>query len=250
MKRTTTLLLALAATATAFAEVKVTPGDIADNRGKGKFSRPGLSVELKIAGPELADCKGLRVVLKAARDDAGKAIAEQPGFMNDGGFQSLQSAFGNFDNNKKDEFQAQIDLENPARSAKSLTLDASVELLVPAKDPTAVITVDLAKEAGKALAAKPLAAAGVSLTFKAPSGSELSYSINDSKKKIGAIEFCSADGKPLETSGRMTSGFGENKDVSISLRGSAPAGAIAKVYLLTDKSVVTVPIKLNNVALP
>jgi len=250
MKRTTMLLLALATAATAFAEVKVTPGDIADNRGKGKFSKPGLSIELKIAGPELADCKGLRVVLKEAKDDTGKAIPEQESFMHDGDFQSPQSPFGGFDDAKKNEAQSQIDLENPARSAKSLTLNASVELLIPSKDPAAVITVDLAKEAGKALSAKSLAAAGASLTFKAPSGSDVTYTISDPNKKVASVEICSADGKPLETSGRMTSGFSGKKEVSISLRGSAPAGAIAKVYLLTDKSVVTVPVKLSSVPLP
>ena len=64
MKTTTALFLAIAFAATLHAEVKVTPGDISDKRTTGKFFS-GLDVELKVSGPELADCKGMRVVVKA-----------------------------------------------------------------------------------------------------------------------------------------------------------------------------------------
>ncbi len=235
----------------AHAEVKVTVGDISDKRTSGRSGFSGLDIELKIGGPELADCKGLRVVVKEAKDDAGKAVKAQTNTFNEGGFESPQKAFGGgFGGDKKDEFQSKVELENPARSAKSLSLDAAVELLIPSKDPTAVVSVDIAKEAGKVVAGDALKAAGVTITFKAPKDSEVGYTISDPGKKVASVEFCAPDGKPLETSGHMTSGFSGKKDVTVSLREEGGAKAVAKIYLVTAKSVVVVPVKLPSVTLP
>jgi hypothetical protein len=249
MKSTTALLIALALATTTHAEVKVVPGDISDKRTTGKFFA-GLDVEFKVSGPELVDCKGMRLILKEAKDDTGKAIPEQKNGFRDGAFEPLQKAFGGFDDGKKNEFQAKLELENPARSAKSFSIDATLDLLVPGKDPAAVVTVDVVKDAGKQLAAPVLQAGGVAITFKAANGSEMAYTIADPKKKVAVVEFCSADGKPLETGSTVSSGFNGKKDVTVTLRDKPPAGTVAKIYVLTEKSVVSVPLKLTGVALP
>lgn len=250
MKRLATLFaLFLATMISARAEVKVTVGDISDRRTTGKFFA-GLEIELKISGPETAECKGLRVVVKEAKDDTGKAVAPEEDRFNDGGFAEPQSAMGGFDDHKGGDLQAKLEFENPARSAKSLTIDATVELLVPSKDAASVISVGVAKEAGKPLAQEALKTAGATITLKPVKGDDLEYTISDPNKKVASVEFCSADGKPLETSGRMSSGFAGKKDVTVTLRDKAPADVIAKVYLITEKAVVKVPLKLNAVALP
>jgi len=247
MKFITTLILATAITASA--EVKVTVGDISDKRTTGKFFS-GMDIELKLSGPELAECKGLRVTVKDAKDDAGKAIKVQENRFNEGGFESPQKAFGGFNSgDKKDELQSKVELENPARTAKSITLEGTVELIIPSKDPAAVVTVDVAKEAGKPLANEALKAAGVNLTFQAVKDGQGQYTITDPKKRVAFVEYCSADGKPLETSGGMSSGFNGKKDVTVNLN-KAGAGTVAKVFLVTDKSILSVPVKLSGVTLP
>lgn len=239
----------LAASIFAHAEVKVSVGEISDKRTTGKFFA-GLDLELKLSGPELAECKGLRVVVKEAKDDTGKVVKVSENRFGGGGFEAPRQSFGGgFGEQKKDESAAKIELENPARGAKTIALDGVVELLIPSKDPAAVVTVDVAKQAGKALENDPIKAAGITLTFKAPKDSEAGYTIADPKQKVASVEFCSADGKPLETQGSMSSGFGGKKDVTINLRNAVP-GMTAKVYLLTEKSLVAVPLKLNGVTLP
>lgn len=242
--------LVLATAILAQAEVKVTVGDISDKRTTGKFFK-GLDLDLKLAGPELAECKGIRVVIKEAKDDGGNGVKVQENRFNADGFNRLQKAFGGgFGEQKKEEYSIKVELENPARSAKTLNLDGVIELLNPAKDPAAVITVDLSKEKGEALTNDALKAAGVILSFKAAKPTEFGYVITDPNKKVASVEFCSADGKPLEVSSTSWSGFGGKKDVTISVKNAANGGAAAKVYLLTEKSVLSVPLKLNGVTLP
>lgn len=240
----------LAGAILAQAEVKVSVGDISDRRTTGQFFS-GLEVDLKLSGPELAECKGLRVVVKEAKDDTGKAIPVEEDRFNDGGFAEPQKAMGGgFGEQKGDQFQAKIQMKNPARSAKTLTLDATVELLLPGKDPASTLVLTVAKEAGKPLVNEALKASGATITLNAAKGTSATYSISDPNKKVVGVEFCNAAGKPLETRGRMSSGFGGKKEVTVNLDANAPADMVAKVYLLTEKSVVAVPVKLAGVALP
>lgn len=233
----------------ASAEVKVTVDQIADNRTTGDFFK-GLELTLKLTGPELAEAKGMKFALSEAKDDAGTDISKIQKFgFDDGGFEPLEKGFGGARN--AGEFEHKLKLPNPARAAKTAMVIGSLQLLIPGKDPASIITVDLAKSAGKALANPELKAAGATLMFDAPKADEASYKIQDSKGVVAAVEFCSPDGKALETGGRSSSSFGGGpKSVSISLRGKAPAGMVAKVYLVTAKSVVNVPIKLESITLP
>jgi hypothetical protein len=248
MKLLTSLLLI--ALAVAHAEVKVATGEISDKRSTEGFFK-GLEVEVKLSGPEVAECKAMRVVLKEAKDDAGNVLKEQKNRFGEGEFENPRKKFGaGFDQDAKDVLRVRLELENPSRSAKSVAVDATAELHVPSKDPAAVISVEVAKAAGKPVENAALKAAGVTLKFKAPKGTEGGYAITDPQKKVAAVEFCSADGKPLETTGRMSSGFGSENNVTINLENAPPAGMIAKVYLLTDKSVIRVPVKLPAVPLP
>ena len=64
--------LLLGAAACLHAEVKVTVGDIIDHRTTGKLF-DSLEFQLKIVGPELAECKGVRVAIDAV-DDTGKSL--------------------------------------------------------------------------------------------------------------------------------------------------------------------------------
>lgn len=252
----------------AFAEVKITVGEINDRRTTGQ-SFQGLEIEIKLNGPELADAKGIRTVVKDATDDTGKTLPKAKNRFGGDGFEELQKAFGGgFGDKKADEFQVKLEFENPPRAAKSIkALNGSIELLVPAKDPAAVIIASVAKDAGKPLENAALKSAGVEFTLrkqgkeeKKESGfgsgggslgeNELGYLIKDPKGKVASVEFFDAAGKKLESNGRMSSGFNDSKTVTITFNAKPPADAVAKIYVVTDKSVVTVPISLKDVVLP
>jgi hypothetical protein len=252
-----------------FAEVKVTVGDINDKRTTGKFFA-GLEIELKLSGPELAEAKGIRTTVKAATDDTGAALTKQEnGFSKSDGFEELQKAFGGGfgDDKKGDEFQVKLEFANPPRAAKAIkALNGGIELLIPAKDPAAVITASVAKDAGKPLDNATLKAAGVEFTLLKPGKEEkkdagfgfggslgendLGYQIKDAKKRVASVEFFDAAGKKLESNGRMSSGFNDSKTVTLSFNAKPPADAVAKIYVVTEKSVVTVPLALKDIALP
>jgi len=252
---------------TALAEVKVAVGDISDKRTTGKFFA-GLEIELKLSGPELAEAKGIRTTVKSATDDTGAALKKAENRFGGDGFEELQKAFGGgFGEKKADEFQVKLEFENPLRAAKAIkTLNGSIELLIPAKDPAAVITASVAKDAGKPLENAVMKGAGVEFTLRKPGKEEkkdsefgfggslgendLGYVIKDPNGKVASVEFFDAAGKKLESNGHMSSGFGGSKTVSITFNAKPPADAAAKIYVVTEKSVVTVPIALKDIALP
>jgi hypothetical protein len=186
-------------------------------------------------------------------------------------FEPLRKPFGGFEKKDADAFELKLELDNPMRAAKTVkSITGVVELLVPKNDPKSVITASPAKDGGKPLESPVLKALGAEITLltKATSGAaksggifgfgggggvgddELGYKLNDPKGVVAAVEFCSADGKVLETGGRMSSGGVGNKSYTISFRDKPPADAVAKIYLLTEKSLVKIPLNLSAVPLP
>lgn len=255
MKTLALITLSAFAATTAFAEVKVSVSEISDKRTTGKFFK-GLELQLKFAGPEVVDAKGMRVVIEKATDDTGKDL-EKPenSFYDEKDFQEIQrSNFGLSDEERdaKDITTFKLEFANPPRSAKSIkSLTGSVEFLLPKGDPASIVTASVAKDSGKPLDNAALKAAGVEFTLKGIKGNDISYTINDPKGAVASVEFVGKDGAALETNGRMSSGgFGGGKSVSISFSDTPPADATAQIYLVTAKSLVKVPVKLVDVALP
>jgi len=225
------------------AEAVLRLGEVSDKRTTGQFFA-GLEIKLLVSGAEVVAAKGMRVKVESATDDTGKKLGKSKNHMgSDDNFKPLEEPFGQGPK-RAGEFETSVDLENPPRSAKSVELVGKVELMSPNADPTSIVTANVAKDAGKALADPALKAAGVEITLKAPKDDEFTYELKDPGGKIASVEFCAADGKPLKTSGSSSMGFQKSKSVSVTVN-NAPADVIAKIYLLTAKSVVTVPFKLS-----
>jgi hypothetical protein len=240
--------LLVAAAGLAHAEIAVSVGEVSDKRTTGEFFS-GLEIKLRLTGSELAEVKGMRVKLAGASDDAGKNLVdEKEQRMGSDDFKPLEEPFGPGPK-KQGEYEAAINLANPERAAKSVKIAGTLELMSPKADPACVVTASVAKDAGKPLDNPALKAAGVTITFKAAKADELGYKIKDPQDKVAAVEFCSADGKPLETRGGGSMGFGGSKDVSANVT-KVPDGAVAKIYLITAKSLVVVPFKLDAIKLP
>lgn len=250
MKLATVFLFA--ASLIAHAEVKVSVGEVLDQRSNKK-SYHQLDVELKLSGPELSGCKALRVALSEAKDDAGKPLKQENRFFGDhfvepkGGLRELTDEI-------EDEAVAILELESPERSAKSLDLDGAVEILLPSNDPDSVIFVELAEATGKTLDKPALKAAGVQIRFEKvePLGlpsdleepeRERSYTLSDPGSRVSAVEFCDEHGKSIDTS----SSSRKRTKFTVLLE-KVPKSA--KIYLRTEKSILRVPFKLNAVPLP
>jgi len=242
------LPLFLAAAGLAHAEVAVTVGEVSDKRTTGEFFA-GLEIKLRLSGPELAEVRGLRVKVASASDDTGKNLVEEKKHRMGGDeFKPLEEPFGP-GGKKKGEYEVSIDLANPLRTAKTVKLAGTLEIMSPKADAASVVTANVAKAAGTPFDAPALKAAGVELTFKAPKGDELSYKIKDPQSKVAAVEFCDAAGKPLKTNGSSSMGFAGSKDVSVNVA-DPPQGVVAKIYLLTARSVLSVPFKFDAIKLP
>lgn len=242
------LLLVIGTACLAKAEVAVTVGEVNDKRTTGEFFS-GLELKLLLAGPELADVKGVRVKVDSATDDTGKNVVDSKSsaFAND--FKPLEEPFGFGSNKKKGVFEIELKLLNPVRAAKSVKIAGKVELMSPKADPASIVTASLAKTAGKPLDNAALKAAGVTLTLKAPKGDDLAYELKDPKKKVASVEFCGADGKALKVNGTSSWGGMGSSSVTVTIP-NRPAEVVAKIYLITEKSLITVPLKLDAVELP
>ncbi|MES2657432.1 MAG: hypothetical protein V4689_02380 [Verrucomicrobiota bacterium] len=246
MKHLLSLLMALSIPA--LAETAVRVGEVSDKRTTGEFFS-GLEIKLLVSGPELADAKGLRVKIDSATDDTGKSLIKtDKRSMFADKFEPLKEPFGP-GKKQKGEFEIGIDLANPPRTAKTVAIIGKLEVMSPNADPTSVVTASVAKVAGTPLDEPTLKAAGVEITFKAPKGDEFSYELKDPESKVATVEFCSADGKPLKSNGSSSMGFGKSKNVSVTLT-NPPADVTAKIYLITAKSVIILPIKLDAITLP
>lgn len=242
------LLMLVGAACLAEAEIAVTVGEVSDKRTTGKFFS-GLELKLLLAGPELADMKGVRLKLETATDDTGKKLVDTKRGSIGSGFEPLKEPFGFGSDKKKDEYEVALNLLNPVRTAKAVKLTGKIELMSPTADPDSIVTASVAKTAGQPLDSAALKAAGVTLTFKAPKGDEFGYELKDKIGRVASVEFCGADGKSLKLNGTTSWGGMGSSSVTTTIP-NHPDEVLAKIYLITAKSLITVPLKLEAVELP
>ena len=258
----------------ALAEVKVEIGLVRDNRAIGRVSSSGLEVELKLDGPELAEARGIRTTLKTVADDSGYVLVTSA--SHDSGFGELKkgkrTSFGGSSNTFKTEewFHVMLEFANPPRGAKAIkTLEGRIELLIPVKETETIITASVAKDAGKPLENAVLKAADVQITLLKPGQekkrqdgpfvrdetfreNDLGYELTDLKSKVTSVEFFDSAGKKLQSSGYASNGMKFKNPVvwRITFREKPPVDAVAKIKLVTEMSVVTVPFALKDIVLP
>ena len=244
----------------AFAEVAVDIRGICDNRTTGNAGNGhenALEVSLMLSGPELIVAKGLRIVLKTATDDTGKALLQRSdGFEGRDGFEELHPAPGR---KQPDEFCTRLLFENPPRAAKMVkVIEGSIELNIPARDSAAVVTAGVTGNVGKPLENAGLKAAGVQFSILKPDtrqvakGDTLTYEFVDPAHQMTAVVFCDVTGNELKSQVSST-GWGSpdgRKNVTVQFSGNLATDAVVKIYLVTEKSLLTVPFVLKDIALP
>jgi formylglycine-generating enzyme required for sulfatase activity len=228
-----------------------------DKSNPPKFISATILV-LSVSGPGVDEAKAVRTIVKTATDDTGKPLRRHVGVMfgvEDDVFGLLRklpvSGIPPVGKPQPQAFEQQVRYYVP-ETVRSLTLTGTIELLVPEKDPGSTISVSIARDADTPLKNDVLKAAGVELTFKKPDGSNvLSYQIADPKNRFGIVEFFDASGTKLETElvTRVPDSSGKQTTfvVETIFKSRPPADAVARIYLITDKTVVAVPFELKDI---
>ena len=119
-------------------------------------------------------------------------------------------------------------------------------------------------DAGKPLKNAALTAAGVEITLQKPNGAstgsgkingvaykqyDLSYQIKDPNNRVVAVEHLDANGTKLKSLHSSTSEGRNMKTKTLQFDTVPPPEATAKIYLITDKSLVTAPFDFKDIAL-
>ena len=245
-------------------------GDVKDTRTTGKFFA-GLEVELKLIGDGVDSIKGIRTNLATVSDDTGKDLIDP---------EKVKKEFEEFNQFGHGQNSVTLRLKNPSRKAAKITkLDGSLELFLPSKDPQANVTVAKLKSLlGKPLESPALKAAGIELTvldkaandkqkaaekekaatdpkqmmgqmfgsFMSVNENDLVFKINDPKKKLVSYQLQDTSGKKISNNGSM---FTDNTKI-INYSSPLPDDAQLAIFILTDKALVKIPLKMDAIALP
>lgn len=163
------LALCAAHPASSQTNVKVVVTEVTDDRISEGFSTGGLGVTLNLQGDGLDAVKSARVLVKDAKDDAGKSLlppkADKPAFRD-------RNVNGG---------ALEVSLVSPPRSASSVRLSGTAELYVPGRDPNTVVKVPgFLARLDKPVVSKGLKAAKLDVTVLSKEG----YIAEQKKNKL------------------------------------------------------------------
>ena len=285
--------LALCATGSpVFAQtnVRVAVEQVDDDRyTKGPFAGK-LELKLKLSGDGMDGVTGVRILVKAARDDQGSSLLPKESARAD--FESPDSSLA-----------GKVTLTSPARKASSVFVSGTVELFAPKRDPNAVVTVENAlAKLDKPLSSKGLKASKVEISVlskerwaeeqkkQKPSEKELAEIRAEGKKRgatdkeidamlelvqglseafggvpengvilsgpqtgmdlIHSVKILGPDGEEIHVSSTMKQGDEKTKTMILDPSKPVPPNASLRFTVLTDKARFTVPFELKDVPLP
>jgi hypothetical protein len=238
----------LLAAMTAHGEIKVSVAKMDDHRATEKMMS-NLTIDLLLSGKEIVPLKSYKIAVEKAVDDTGRNLIVKDRFSSDdGSFSELKKPFG-MREAKEDEREVDLRLANPAREAKTVSLSGTLFFLSPTADPASLVSVKPRDLLNQAVDHPALKDAKIKIVFKKIEDDTVQYSLSDPSKKIAGIEFYDTDGKPIESNGWSKSGFGGSQTCSISLA-KLPQVFEARFQLVTEKSLIKLPWKLDQVALP
>jgi len=273
------VFICLAASASADAiDVRVTVTEVSDRRSTGQFFN-NLEVKLKLTGDEAAEIRGIKTSITTAIDDTRRNLL--PSEKSSFGFETMgESGAGP---------AVMLTLKNPARKATVIKeLSGELQLFIPGRDPAATVLVkDVKRSVGKPIANPALEKAGISVivltkkeydqirkeeeqkakdtagkqgldqallkAFEGLLGSffdvgehDLILKISDPTAKL--IELEVLDGKGVRISGQGSMKTGDLRILNYAE--ALPADAQLRLFLNTQKSVLSLPLKLVDIALP
>lgn len=271
------------------AQVRVLPTEIKDERAPSS-SFAGLEIELKVFGDILSDAKAIKLRVDKAVDETGKSIVrEDQSETNFSELSESDQNVAKIELKLKNparqaatireitgSFEFFVPSKDPASTVTVTDISKMVgsPLSVPALKAAGIdVTLwnkaqyDVKRKAeeeklkraqAQAKQAKTedeIAQALVQLfgSLFASLGNmgeeDIALQIKDPQSKIVAIEFQDSNGNSI-SSGRMSMGDSKEQTRIYDFREKLPAGSRMKIYILTAKSVVKAPFRLDNVPLP
>jgi len=273
------VFICLAGSASADAvDVRVSVTEVSDRRSTGQFFN-NLEVKLKLTGDDAADIKGIKTSITSALDDTGRNLLSSEKRSSE--FEAMRETGAGP--------EVTLTLKNPARKATVIKeLSGELQLFIPGRDPAATVLVkDLSRSIGKPIANPALEKARISVIVltkkeydlikkeeeqKAKNTAEkqgldqallkafegllgaffevgehdLILKISDPSAKLIEVEVIDGKGARISGQGSMKTG-----DLRILNYAEAlPADAQLRIFLKTQKSVVSLPLKLVDIALP
>jgi len=154
----------------------VTPqvGDVSDRRTTGQFFND-LEVEMKLQGEDVADIRYVKVNIEEAKDDTGKDLIKTDRSMT---FTDKYTEISEFNSAKN----LKINLKNPSRKAVTFDVKGTINTVIPAKDPTSIVSIKkISSSTGKAIENPVLKAAKIE--FKILTDADLQKIKDEEKKK-------------------------------------------------------------------
>ena len=287
------LFLALCAAGTpllAQTNVRVAVEQVDDDRyTKGPFAGK-LELKLKLSGDGMDGVTGVRILVKAARDDQGSSILPKESSRAD--FESPDSSLSQ-----------KVELKCPARKASSVFVSGTAELFAPKRDPNAVVTVENAvAKLDKPLSSKGLKASKVEVSVlskerwaeeqkkQKPDEKAVAEMRAEAKKQgatdkeidamlelakglseafggvpengvilsgpragmdlIHSVKILGPDGEEIHINGTTSHMDEKTKTMIFEASKPVPPNASLRFTLLTDKARFTVPFELKDVPLP
>jgi hypothetical protein len=273
------VFICLAGSASADAiDVRVSVSEVSDRRSTGQFFN-NLEVKLRLTGDDAAEIKGINTVITSAVDDTRRNLLSPE--KNRSGFEAVRETGTGP--------EVTLSLKNPARKATVIKeLSGELQLFIPGRDPAATVLVkDIMRSIGKPIANPALEKAGISVIVltkkeydqirkeeeqKAKNTAEkqgldkallkafegllgaffevgehdLILKISDPSAKLIEVEVIDGKGERISGQGSMKTG-----DLRIlNYTEALPADAQLRIFLNTQKSVVSLPLKLADISLP
>ncbi len=275
------LLIAVvsAATPAAASDIKATVAEVTDQRSTGQFFN-NLEIKLRLVGDDAPSIRGIKTTVTKAVDDTGRSLVMEE--EKDDRFEAVGDGRGN-------QAEVKLKLKNPARKASVVKeVAGELQVFMPGQDPAATVLVKgFMKTVGKPVSDPSLAKAGVSVTVLSKKEYEMlkkeeEKKANDAAQKkglsqammqafeglfsaffqVGENDLIFRTGDPsgklidlevVDAKGARVKSFSSMRshDVRVlSYQEPVPADAQLKISLQTDGSVVSVPLRLVDVALP
>jgi len=248
LRRQVTVTLFLFTALAAQGEIKVEVGKVYDQRATQKMMS-NLTIDLLLSGKELLQFKGYKIAVDKAVDDTGRnLIMNDRSGSNDGSFSELRKPLGSYVATE-DERGVDLRLQNPAREAKTVSLSGTLFFHSPTADPASLITVKPRDLLNQAVDHPALKEAKIKIVFQKIEDDSVKYSMSDPSKKVASIQLYDGDGKRIHPNSWSKFGSEESQTCTINVK-KLPQVFEARFHLVTEKSVIKLPWKLDQVALP
>ncbi|MDP8213660.1 MAG: hypothetical protein P9M10_00550 [Candidatus Euphemobacter frigidus] len=261
--------------------IRFNVSEVKDTRTTGHFFA-SLDIKLNVIGDLIEDARGIQLKVSKAEDNLGKSLLKSKKGI-------FEKGFSKIDTPESGKAEITIKLKNPSRRATHVKeLNGELELFVPKNDPDSVVIInDFMEKMGKPFSSPILKKAQIEITaltkkeyealkqkgkekavsqegfenlgesfakafsslfggFTSIDENSIIVNIVDPEARIVSVEFFGDDGKKLPTSGTMTMG---NIHV-YNFRDKLPDKAKLRIYIMTDKSLLKMPLLLKDIALP